>query len=1074
MTLSDERRALLEMLIRGRTTATPVSVQSVEPRVEPASYAQRRLWFLEQVQRDQVPYTLHTSRRLTWAVDPALLERTVNEIARRHEILRTTFASRDGETVQCVASEAQIPLAVEDLRGLPPDERRPEAMRRMASVVARRFDLARGPLMRTHLYRLADRDWVFLVTVHHIVFDATSFEIFFSEVEAIYSALLAGREPSLPAIGAQYADFAREQRAALTEERVAEEVEFWRTELDGLGMLDLPLDRSRQSEPTFRGELRRIEVPPSVVAGLQSRATQRRATLFMVLLSGLAAALSRVCGQDDFAIGLPVTGRDAVEWQKVIGFFVDTIVVRCDLRGDPTMDEVVERIRNSATRSLSHRVLPFDMLVEHLKPARDLGINPFFQVGFQLMQREGETYQPGAIDVPRSGAMFDLGIDLWLEGKGLGGCVGFNTDLFDPHTIELILAVFQESLKGLLDPGRRLSELEMTTEGSACGLAVIEAEHVAHEDSSLGELISRMAEQYPDVVALEDADGHITYREMLAHAARLGHALERRGIAQGVLVALVLPRSIKLVCLELAVWQAGAAYVLLDPGWPEARREAVLAEAGAALTLDAESAESLWLEESLEVSLSAWPRGEEAAYVIFTSGSTGVPKGVLLEHAGLLNVAEAQRKLFGLGPGRRVAQMASPSFDASVFEIALALGSGATLVIAPPELPVGDELAAFFNGRAVDTIVLPPSLLATVRPEACAGLRLICVAGESCPADLAERWEDGREFWNLYGPTEATIWATYGCGQAGSRVTIGRPIQNMTTLVVDRGLRPVPPGVVGELCLAGVGLARGYLNHPSLTAERFVPDPTTPGRLMYRTGDLVRQLASGELLFLGRLDRQVKVRGFRIEAEEVETVLRQHPSVSEAVVTARADAGGEPLLVAYLKCEEEGDGVIEECRKLLQSQLPHYMMPSHFVLLHELPRSTSGKIDLKALPAPSHLPSSDDGYVEPSTPTERRVAELMARAAHASRVGSADDFFRIGGHSLAAAQLVAEARAAFKVELAIRDIFFNPTVAALAARIDALSGESGEEDEEPDVPLIRLPRRHETQLLEESTHGGSL
>ena len=1065
---------MLEMLIRGSSQPPPSVAPSGVPRVELASYAQRRLWFLEQVQRDQVPYTLHTVRRLDWAVDPALLERTVNVIVGRHEALRTTFSTREGETVQVVAAESHVPLHVEDLSGLPPDEGRAEAMRRMASVIARRFDLERGPLLRTSLYRLAEREWAFLVTVHHIVFDAPSFTVFFSELESVYADLAAGREVSLPAPRVHYGDFARAQRAALTDERIAEEVAFWREELSDLGMLDLPLDRRRQPEPTFRGALRQIEVSPSITAGLRSRASAHNATLFMVLLAGAGAALSRVCGQEDFAVGMPVTGRDSDELQRAIGFFVDTVVVRCDLRGDPEMGELIERVRHASTRALAHRVLPFEMLVEHLRPARDLGINPLFQVGFQLMQYQGETNRQGPLDIPRSGAMFDLGLDLWVEGSGLGGRIEFNTDLFDPHTIEVISNAFHEALKGLLNPGLRLSELELTSESAPSARAVIEAERVPLQGSSLGELISHVAERHPDAVAVEGAGGRLTYRQLMERAAQLRAGLERRGIVRNKLVVLALPRSIELACLQLAVWQAGGAFVCIDPSWPLPRRESVLAEVGPTLTVDAELASALWREEAEAAPTAAWPLAQDAAYAIFTSGSTGTPKGVVLEHAGLLNVATAQRQVFGLGPGRRVAQLASPSFDASVFEMALALGAGATLVVAPEELLVGDELASFFNDQRVDTVVIPPTLLATVRPSDCPNLRLICVAGESCAADLAERWEEGREFWNLYGPTETTIWGTYGRGRSGSRVTIGRPIPNMTTLVVDRALRPVPLGVAGELCLAGIGLARGYLNHPDLTAARFVPDsPRGEGR-MYRTGDLVRQLTTGELVFLGRLDRQVKVRGFRIEPEEVELTLRQHPSVAEVIVTARPDPTGDSLLVAYLRCREDGNGLVEECRRLLQARLPHFMTPSHFVVVSDFPRTTSGKIDLNSLPPPSTQTSPGDGYVEPSTPTERRVAELMARAARAPRVGASDDFFRIGGHSLAAAQLVTEVRAVFKVELAIRDVFFNPTVSALAARIDALSEARSEDADEPDIPLVRLPRRHEIQTVEETLPGGSL
>jgi amino acid adenylation domain-containing protein len=538
---------------------------------------------------------------------------------------------------------------------------------------------------------------------------------------------------------------------------------------------------------------------------------------------------------------------------------------------------------------------------------------------------------------------------------------------------------------------------------------------------------------------------------------RLSGALVRRGVTPGSLVVLDLKRSVDLICVQLALLRCGAAFACLDPAWPPSRRGQIVQDAHPRLVIDVDGMAALAAGHDAEP-LPAWPQRSDVAYVIFTSGSTGQPKGVVVEHGGLLNVAHAQLRVFGLTPGRRVAQLSSPTFDASVFETVLALCCGATLVIAPPEILAGEDLARFIDRNQVDTVVVPPTLLATLEPSACPSLRLICVAGESCRSDLAQRWSEGRELWNLYGPTETTIWATYGCRIVGSKVSIGRPIPNLGTAVVDASLRIVPAGVAGELCVTGVGLARGYLERPDLTSERFVERaPAFPGRL-YRTGDLVRQTRSGELVFLGRVDRQVKVRGCRIEPEEIEVVLRRHPLVSEAVVDAVCIEGSEPALVAYLQCVEETEEVIETCRRLVRESLPLYMCPSHFVALDDFPRTLSGKIDVKALPAPTGTPSSGRACVEPATPTERTVAELMMRITRASRAGGSDDFFKMGGHSLAAAQLVARGRAVFKVDLTIGDVFLSPTVTALAARIDELSREGEGAGDADEVPLVRLPR----------------
>ena len=1059
--LSPERRALLDLYIRGprAVSRAPEAPSPPEPRVEPCSHAQRRLWFLEQLQSAGVPYTLHSAQELSWPVSPVLLERAVNEIVGRHEILRTSFkVHHDGEPWQHVAATGHIPLEVIDLRPVPEPDRRAEAARRIASVISRRMDLEHGPLLRTALYQLGEHQWMFLLAAHHIVFDGPSFAIFFRELDTIYQALARGQNPGLPPRPVQYTDSTKRQLAALTTERVEAEVGFWRAEMANLDMLELPLDRRRSPAPSFRGATLRLDVSPDVTAQLRALAAGQNATLFMVLLAGLSATLSRVCGQADFAIGLPVAGRDEPDLADAIGFFVDTVVVRCRIDDDPTIEDLVARTRAAVSRSLAHRILPFDMLVEQLRPMRDLGMNPFFQVGFQLVQQASDVSAAKTVEVPRTGAIFDLGLDIWAEGPGLCGRLEYNTDLFDAATVEGIAAAFQAALASMPGPGRRVSDLSVWPGDRQRGQAVLAGEAVAADHPSVLHLLSAGANSHPDAVALDGPAARLTYRQLMARVGSLAGALARRGVTPGSYVALSVPRSVELGCLQLAAWHCGAAFVPVDLSWPESRRGHVLADVQPTLTVGQDLLAELWDDQAEP---AAFPHldGHDSAYAIFTSGSTGVPKGVVLEHAGLQNVAAAQLKIFGLGPGRRVAQLATPTFDASIFELVLALGSGAALAVAPPEPLAGDELSLWLREREVDTIVIPPSLLATMQPSDCPTLQLICVAGESCPVDLATQWQHGRQFWNLYGPTETTIWATYGRGVAGTRVPIGYPIPNLTAKVADRNGQPVAIGGAGELWIGGAGVARGYLNAAELTAARFTSDPAAPRMRLYRTGDLVRQLRDGGLVFLGRVDRQVKVRGFRIEPEEVETVLRSHPLVHDAVVDARAPAGEAPVLVAYLQCAD-GSVSADECRRLVAAELPQYMVPSHFIVLPEFPRSSSGKVDRGALPSPSA--GERGAYVPPSTPTERRVAELMARAAHVEHVGVTDDFFHIGGHSLAAAELVSRARAFFNADLAIRDVFAHRTVSALAAHIDSLVGGGQTAGEEAEIPLVRLPRRHQS------------
>ena len=1050
--LSSERKAVLEMLIRGRPP-TKASA-SAGPRVEPASYAQRRLWFIEQLQQDHSPYTLHSLQELNWPVDPQLLETAINLIVQRHEILRTTFTVQNGEPVQKISAVLHLPLQYADLRQLAVGERTAEVTRRIAELIGQRFSLEEGPLFRTALIKTGEQNSLFLVVAHHIVFDGPSFPLLFAELESTCRQLTDGQQVvSSPHL--QYADFARKQRALLSPQKIEKEVKFWRKELEGVEKLELPQDRKRPRVPSFQGAIYPLAVPPSLCARLRELASRHQTTLFTVLLAGAAAALSRICRQEDFALGIPVTGRDAPEFRNSIGFFVDTVVVRCGLQENPTLQELVDRCRRAVLRSLAHRALPFEMLVERLQPPRAFGANPIFQVGFQLMHQEGPSTDPRSTDFPR-GAMFDLGFNLWGQGEGLGGRLEFSSELFDPSTVEMIGSVFYQCLKALASPNMRLSEIPLISQASPLRPSVLQGECFPIQHRSIMELIEEIALRYPEALAVDGAGGQLKYGELMAHIALLGARLIPRGATPAGVIVLVLPRSLELICFELAVWRIGATFVLIDPSWPENRKQRVIQASDAQIVVDERLARELLREESISHTPVVLGSPEHAAYVIYTSGSTGEPKGVVLEHKGLINVALAQRQLFQLAPGRRLAQLASPSFDASIFELVMALVTGATLVIAPPELLAGDELASFLKDKAVDTIVVPPSLLATIRPSAVPNLRLICVAGENCPPDLAQEWKE-REFWNLYGPTETTIWATFGRGEIGGRVPIGRTISNTTAIVMDSSLRPVPVGVAGELCVAGVGVARGYYRQPEMTAERFVADQLGKWRRMYRTGDLVRQCSIGELIFLGRVDRQVKIRGFRIEPEEIEVVLRRLPAIADVVVAVKPINGSEPQLVAYLRPENSAMLSLDDCRRHARDHLPHYMVPAHFLPVDEFPRTPGGKVDLAALVTSSEIVSGNRELLPPSTDTERLVAEWFAQVTHRPCVNADDDFFALGGHSLAAAHLVANARAALKIELKIRDVFFNATVRALASRIDELvtASDGGEEE---DVPLVALSR----------------
>jgi amino acid adenylation domain-containing protein len=1059
MTLADDRRRLLAQRIRGSAYTKPESNGVGSSRQEPASYGQRRLWFLEQLQQIEAPYTLHAVKRIEYPLDPATLADGLSRIVARHEALRTTFKMIDQDLVQTIAADVVVEPRVVDLAGVAEDRREQAALSRMSEALAERFDLARGPLIRVWLYSLAPAHWLMLVAVHHIVFDGPSFDVFFRELTAIYGALSSGMPPSLPHPEAQYADFAREQRSRLTPDRIEAETAFWRGELEALPLLDLPTDRPRGIHSTFRGALHRISVPPDLVRRLQALASASRSTIFTVLLAGYWAMISRLCRQTDFGIGLPVTGRDSLARQNAIGFFVDTVVTRLRAEADPTADALLAAARDALRRSLAHKMLPFDMIVQRLGPERDLGVNPFFQVGFQFMEyftNEGTA----DLVVPRSSAMFDLGLDLWGEGEGFAGRFEYNSDLFDSATASMMEHAFVASLNWLLEGNRQLSELQLAQGLAAAEHAIIKGPEVALEFLSCVDLFETAAAQHKDAVALVGSDRSFTYAETLAETRRLASALAQRGVGPGATVVLKLDRSLDLTLLQLAVLRLAASFACFDPAWPAERRARACSDLKPTLVIDKRLLAEL-RGSAPTTMLPRYPTGTDRAYVIFTSGSTGTPKGVEIEHRGLYNIALAQKLTFGLGPGRRVIQLSSPTFDASIFEMILALTSGATLVIAPCGVLAGDALENFLQREAIDTIVAPPSILATLPLGTGQSLRLICAAGESCPADLAPRFAANAMFYNLYGPTEATIWATLGQRLDGARVAIGRPIANTTTFVMDDAMQVLPVGIVGELCVASPGLARGYLGQPRLTAERFRDDVPLADARIYRTGDLVRQTRSGDLVFIGRADRQVKVRGLRIELEEVEVALRAEPTVVD-VVADTAEIGGQTAIIAYLQCQQDAkDTVVDACRRRLSGRLPAFMMPSRFVLVEEFCRSPSGKIDRNALPPPTSHDTNDARYFPPATPTEEAVARIMAHVLQLPRVGAEDDFFHIGGHSLAAVNLAARATAAFGVELTILAIFSHSTVRALASYIESLNHKDGDGPGLPtvdEVPLVRLPR----------------
>jgi len=1029
----------------------------------PLSFAQQRLWFLDRLEPGGTAYNMPYALRLRGTLDPAALRSSLDALVRRHETLRTTFAERDGAAVQVIHPPAPVALPVLDLRGAP--DAAGEAERLAAGEARRPFDLARGPLLRSTLLRLAEDDHVLLFTLHHVVSDGWSMDVLVREVSTLYGAFVLGEEPRLAELPVQYADYAVWQRGWLVGEVLDAQLGYWKERLAGAPpLLEIPTDRPRAVGQDPRAETHGFRLPPGLSQRLRELSRTAGATPFMVLLAGWQALLGRYAGQDDVVVGSAVAGRSRRETEGLIGFFVNLLALRADLSGDPTWAALLGRTRETALEAYDHQDLPFEKLVEELGVERSLTHAPVFQTNFTLdLSREGgERLELGGLrpepfaSGPRA-AKFDLDLLFEDAGEALAGMLVYRAALFDAGTV----ARMAEHLTTLLEamaagPRRRISELSLL--GGAERTQLLDewgATAAAFPRSFFHERFAEQAARTPEAPAVSSGAETLTYAELESAANRLANHLRRRGVGPETRVAVCLERGVELVVALLGVLKAGGAYVPLDPAYPSGRLAFMLADSGAPLLLTrlpllgrlpAQAVETVRLDADGEriaaESAQAPDAGvlpENLAYVIYTSGSTGRPKGVLVPHRGLASVARAQACELGVGAGDRLLQFASPGFDASVSEMTLALASGGTLVPGTrEELAPGPDLLRFLREAEVTAAILPPAALAAMTPEDLPALRTLATAGEACPAEVVNRWAPGRRFFNLYGPTEATICSTTAaCVPGVGRPPIGRPVADSTAYVLDAYGEPVPVGVPGELYVGGVGVARGYLGRPELTAERFVPDPFgEAGARLYRTGDRARWLASGELDFLGRVDAQVKVRGFRIEPGEVESELRGQAGVADAVVVVREDVPGDRRIVAYVMPREGAGPSPVELRGRLAERLPEHMVPGHFVTLERIPLTPNGKLDRRALPRPEVGGSGRaEARLAPRDDLEATLVRAFEEVLGAAGVGVRDSFFELGGHSLLAVQLMSSLYEATGVRLPVALLFRAPTVERLAGEI---------------------------------------
>lgn len=1107
--------------------------EEAEVFVFPTSFAQQRLWFLDQLAPGNPFYNVSTALHLTGSLNFTALKQTFNEIVRRHETLRTRFVMVQ-QPVQAIAPSLTIPLPLIDLRNFDSPERDTRVQQIVTQEAQHPFNLTTGPLLRVKLLQLDEAEYLLLLNLHHIIADGWSIGVLIKELGVLYKALAGDKRclttsysvsTLLPELPIQYADFAQWQRewlqgvAANGISPLQSQLAYWQKQLDGISVLNLPTDRLRPAVPSYRGAKQFLELPHSLTQALEALSSQEGVTLFMTMLAAFQTLLYRYTQQEDIAVGSPIANRNRSELEGLIGFFVNSLVLRTDFSGKATFRELLKRVREITLEAYSHQDLPFEKLVEELHPERDLSYHPFFQVVFSLQNTPIETLELSGLtlslfEFDSKTAKLDLEFHLWQDLESLKGQMVYSTDLFDDKTITRMLEHFQTLLESIVaNPEQRISDLYLLTEKERQELLIDwnDTKRDYPENKCFHQLFEAQVQKTPDAIALNARsanalvcdDEQLSYKELNIRSNQLAHYLQKIGVETESLVGICVERSPQMIIALLAILKAGGAYLPLDTSLPQERLNFILEDAQVSVLLTQEKLlkhfedfsnpiiciDKDWttITQHSQENPTSCLTFDNLAYVIYTSGSTGKPKGVLLQHRGLSNLAASQIEIFNLQPSNRILQFASLSFDASIFEIVMALQIGATLYLANEEsLLPGQSLLKFLREKAITHVTLPPAVLAVLPTESLPSLQTIICAGESCTDDIVKRWWNSqRRFFNAYGPTEATVWSTVAeISTMSEKPPIGRSIPNTQIYILDKHLQPLPIGIAGELYISGEGLAQGYLNRPELTIEKFISNPFSDKKeaRLYKTGDLARYRPDGNIEFLGRIDNQVKIRGFRIELSEIETVLSHHPSVQKAVVIVKENVSGDKYLVAYLVLNvemqrqslQQGATALggfadlkqvawesPQCaasnfssllRKFLKEKLPEYMIPKAFVMLDSLPLTVNGKVARLALTA-LNTPTShsiDKAFIAPRTPTESTLAKIWAEVLNIELVGIYDNFFDLGGDSLLSVRLLKQIHKQFENELPLSILFLNPTIESLATAL------SSKADSLPWSPLVPI------------------
>ena len=1043
-----------------------------QPRPErlPVSFSQERLWFIDQLEGSSAQYHIPEALRLRGDLDVNALRFALDEIIERHESLRTCFAQIDGEPMQVIRPHLTVEVPLIDLSAVDSHQQQEELKIALHNEWEEPFDLTRGPLLRAKLIKLSAQEHIFLRTFHHIVADGWSEEIFNREFAELYAGFLEGRQPALPPLPLQYADYVLWQRSAAAEPRRSAALDYWAKQLlEAPDQLDLPRDRPRPARQSFSGELLQLTFPEDQLSALQDLARSNGCTLYMALVAAFSVLLQRYSGQDDILIGTPVANRQDPRLEKVIGYFSSAIVMRMRLDPEQSFSDLLKQTRTTALDSYRHQDVPFEQLAREVSPQRGLNYPPVFQVMFALQNAPASLHalpglqvEPVVDDQPR--IRLDLELYAWQRENKLELYWIYNRDLFDRWRVEQMAGDFGRLLDSVIvAPDVALHRLQiissadrqrMLSEWNQTGVDYPRESCVHH-------LFEQQAARTPLAIAAELAEQRVTYGELDRRANQLAHHLLKLGVGPDVRVGICMERSLELLAALLGVLKAGGAYVPLDPAYPQERLDYMLEDSGASLVLTQSTLVSNLASGHAKVlALDAdWNRiaqepqhrpqvevnPENLAYIIYTSGSTGRPKGVAVEHRQVCNQLFWAGEALSLGAADCVLQKASFSFDASVLEIFLPLAYGSRIAIAAPGGERdADYLLQLAIEKSVSYVDLAPSLLDALldhpQIQQWKSLRIISSGAEALKPELANVFYEklSAELWNTYGPTETTVQSTYAKIVPQARIVpIGKPVANTSLYVLDSHLEPAPLGVAGELYIGGAGVTRGYWNRSGLTAEKFIADPfaTRPGARFYRTGDLVRWMADGNLEFLGRADHQVKIRGFRIELGEIESALRAHDGIADAIVMVQ-ERGSVKQLAAYVIAQQSGSGADTELAEVLQGylrrSLPAYMVPSAISVLTSWPLTPSGKVDRRALPS---LDQKSQEQLPPRTPEEEVLCAVFADVLGVERVGIHDNFFELGGHSLLAAKLVSRVRVALGKEVSIRMLFESPTVAELVEKL---------------------------------------